>query len=75
MAGSSSVSCSLSGVCTCNTGYSGDKCDTCQSGYFNQTGSGSNCTGNIFASKYIESSLKWLRKCQLSMYFSALLQS
>ena len=47
--GSSSSSC-ISGNCTCKTGYTGDKCDSCESDYYK---SGSNCTGKTFVSWYI----------------------
>ena len=48
--GSANDSCSLSGICTCKTCYTGDKCDSCESDYYK---SGSNCIGNIFVSWYI----------------------
>ena len=43
--GSSSIDCSSSGECACNPGYTGDKCDSCDEGYYK---SGSDCIGNIF---------------------------
>ena len=45
--GSSSTSCSSSGECTCNPGYTGDKCDNsnCTLGYYS---SGSQCFGKSF---------------------------
>ena len=48
--GSSSSSCTLSGICTCNTNYTGNTCDSCKSDYYK---SGSNCIGKTFASWYI----------------------
>ena len=32
--GSSSVSCSDTGICTCNANVVGDKCDACNAGFF-----------------------------------------
>ena len=31
--GSSSLACDFSGKCPCKVGYTGEKCDQCQSGY------------------------------------------
>ena len=33
--GSSGISCSDTGVCTCNANVGGDKCDACNAGFFN----------------------------------------
>ena len=57
--GSTSSLCDSIGICTCETGYTGGKCDSCDAGY---TGdkcggcdaayykSGSNCIGKTFVS-------------------------
>ena len=45
--GSSANSCGLGGICTsCNLGYSGDKCDSCESTYFRN---GSVCNGETLS--------------------------
>ena len=46
--GSNSTSCDIDGNCTCKTGYTGEKCDTCLSGYF-QDYSGI-CQGIVYIS-------------------------
>ena len=42
--GASSTLCSSSGQCTCKTGYTGQTCSSCSSGYYK---SGSYCYGEI----------------------------
>ena len=34
--GSSSIECSSNGQCTCNIGYTGEKCDICADTFFSQ---------------------------------------
>ena len=42
--------CNSEGICTCETGYIGDKCNQCDSGYYdadeNDSDSLATCTGN-----------------------------
>ena len=42
--------CDSNGSCKCGKGYTGDKCDVCEEGYFDLDGNGSNlvanCSGN-----------------------------
>ena len=38
---------SYSGKCKCKTGYTGDKCDQCDAGYFS-TKKGSSCEGTYW---------------------------
>ena len=45
--GSANSNCNSNGVCTCNTGYTGNKCDSCAATYYM---SGGACTGNHFLS-------------------------
>ena len=72
--GSSNSSCNSTGQCTCETGYTGDKCDSCESEYYK---SGSNCTGKNFVMIHIiqpemfkESSLNKFIKCLLNFKHS-----
>ena len=41
--------CDVKGACTCSKGFTGDKCDECETGYFDTDGnnfdSSSTCTG------------------------------
>ena len=38
--------CDTNGICSCEKGHTGDKCDDCESGYYGTDGS-SSCTGTI----------------------------
>ena len=39
-----SCPCDINGICTCEIGHTGDKCDECESGYYGTDGSPS-CKG------------------------------
>lgn len=43
--------CDVKGACTCSKGFNGDKCDECESGYFdlneNELDSSVSCSGNL----------------------------
>ena len=51
ISGSNSTSCDTVGNCTCKSGFTGEKCDTCLSGYFQDT-SGI-CQGIVYVSSLI----------------------
>ena len=36
--GSIDLSCNANGICSCNVGYDGDKCDQCATGYYLSNG-------------------------------------
>ena len=55
------TTCSDTGKCTCKMGYAGDKCDTCDKGYFKQ--SDGVCKGN-------NTYLSTLRGILFSLFFS-----
>ena len=45
MTGSNDISCNSNGICNCNEGYKGDKCEMCDTGYYQETSE--SCKGNF----------------------------
>ena len=43
--GSTLTQCDLTGICSCYPGYTGDKCDSCESDYYRVN---SDCIGKTF---------------------------
>ena len=55
--------CDANGLCTCGIGYTGEKCDKCETGYYDFDGNdldgSASCTGKFILNKCIQILTQW----------------